>query len=106
MPPFQARAQLTWGVLDKIDAFVGFESLTDAYLLEDRINRRDFFYSYEKRIPAGIRFHLHKHCVLDVSGGYLFDRIYFSSTTFTDESRDRIHVSPGAFGMLRFALTF
>lgn len=106
MPPFQTRAQATYKVLDNIDIFFGFESISEAYLLDDRAHWRDFFYSYEKRIPAGLRFRFGEHCLLDVSGGYLFDRIYFTSRSFTDESRDRIHVAPGVFGMLRFAITY
>jgi hypothetical protein len=106
MPPLQTRAQATYRILDTIDVFAGFESVNEAYLLDDRAHWRDFFYSYEKRLPAGVRFRFGDHCLLDVAGGYLFDRIYFTSRTFTDESRDRIHVAPSAFGMVRFALTF
>ncbi len=106
MPPFQTRAQATYRMFDNVDVFAGFESINEAYLLDDRSHWRDFFYSYEKRLPAGVRFRFGEHCLLDVSGGYLFDRIYFTSRTFTEESRDRIHVAPSAFGMVRFALTF
>ncbi len=106
MPPFQTRAQATYRLFDHVDVFAGFESINEAYLLADRVDRRDFFYSYEKRLPAGVRFRFGDHCLLDLSGGYLFDRIYFTSRSFTDESRDRLHVAPSAFGMVRFALTF
>ena len=106
LPPYQMRAQLTQRVLPWMDVFVGFESVSDAYLLAERQRRRDLFYSYEKRLPAGLRFDIGKHVVLDAVGGYLFNRHYFSSASFFDESRDRVHIAPSAYLMLRLAIKF
>ena len=36
MPPFQTRAQATYRVFDNVDVFAGFESINEAYLLDDR----------------------------------------------------------------------
>jgi hypothetical protein len=106
IPPYQSRAQLTWHAFQYVDFFTGFESYTDSYLLAHRQNRRQIFYAYEDRALGGVRFDLGKHFVLDAAGGYLFGRLFFSSSSITDESHDRIHVAPGAFGMLRFAVVF
>jgi hypothetical protein len=106
MPPQQTRMQATYEIVEHVDVFAGFEWVNEAYLLDDRVHWRDFFYSYEKRLPAGMRIRFGDNCLLDIAGGYLFNRIYFTSRTFTDESRDRVHVAPSAFGMVRFALVF
>jgi hypothetical protein len=106
IPPYQSRAQVTWHAMPSVALFTGFESYTDSYLLANRENRRRIFYAYEDRALAGVRFELGKHFVLDAAGGYLFGRLFFSSASIADESHDRVHVAPSAFGMLRLALVF
>jgi hypothetical protein len=106
VPPYQSRAQVTWHAFQSVDFFAGFESLTDSYLLAERHNSRQIFYAYEDRTLGGVRFELGKHAVIDAAAGYVFGRLFFSSTSIFDENRDRIHVSPNVFGMLRFAVVF
>jgi hypothetical protein len=106
MPLYQSRAQASFKLIDSVYLYAGFESLTEAYLLEDRTNSRDFFYNYENRLPVGVRIRLGEHSLLDIGGGYIFNRQFFSSTNFYDQNRDQTRVAPGEFGMLRFAVIF
>jgi hypothetical protein len=106
LPVRRVRAQVTWEVTPRADVFAGFEWAGDAYLLAGRADRDERLFAYSKRVPVGVRVRVTEHGVLDLAGGYEFDRFYFAGRGYGDRGRDRIDVAPGAFLQARFALQF
>jgi hypothetical protein len=106
LPPQSVRVQLTWQVTPRVGLFGGFEWINDAYLLADRLDWGDRFFSLEKRLSVGMRWTPGPGCALDLIGGYAFDRLYYTAENFTEQDRDRVEVAPGGFLMLRFAVQY
>jgi hypothetical protein len=106
LPLRRVRAQVTWEVDPGVDVFAGFEWSGEAYLLADRPDPDERLYSYQKRIPVGVRVRVTDHGVLDVAAGYGFDRFFFAGRGYGDRHQDRIDVESGLFLQARFALQF
>ena len=106
LPVRRVRAQVTWEVDPQADVFAGFEWSGEAYLLAGRPDPGEQLYSYQKRIPVGVRVRVTDHGVLDLAAGYTFDRFYFAGRGYGDRHRDRIDVESGPFLQARFALRF
>jgi hypothetical protein len=106
VPLRRVRAQVTWEAARCVEVFAGFEWWNEAYLLTGRQDKDEQLFYYEKRIPAGVRFHVLPNGVLDVAAGYGFDRLYFTGRDYGDRGHDRIDVAPGVFLQVRFAYRF
>ncbi|HYH64488.1 MAG TPA: hypothetical protein VD866_07300 [Urbifossiella sp.] len=106
LPVRRVRSQVTWEATPDVDVFAGFEWAGEAYLLADRADKDERLYSYQKRVPVGVRVRVTDHGVLDVAGGYAFDRFYFAGRGYDDRYQDRIDIGSGFFLQARFALRY
>jgi len=73
MPPFQTRAQATYRILNNVDVFAGFESINEAYLLDDRTHCAISFTATKNGFPPGCVFGSAIIAWSTLPGGYLFD---------------------------------
>ena len=76
-------------------------------LLARRPAGRDqrFFY-YNDRLSAGSQVVFSRNVLLQISGGYIFDRFYFEGTSFTDQNFNRVRIGAGAFLEARIQVRF
>ena len=108
VPIRNVSARVTWEPVDypNVHVYGAFNWSNESYLLADRTDDEDRFFSYEKRLTAGIQFDLPYRLRLDLAAGYAFDRFYFIGHQYSDRDNDRVDVRGGFFGALQLRLQF
>jgi hypothetical protein len=101
-------ARVTWQApaVPGFRLYAAFDWANESYFLADRTVREHRFYSYEKRLAAGMQFDLLYRLRLDISAGYAFDRFYFQGRDYSQRDRDRVDVGAGPFGAISLRLQF
>ncbi|MGE0605737.1 MAG: hypothetical protein AB7O62_01330, partial [Pirellulales bacterium] len=101
------RLQSGWRVgSGPVTVFGGYDAANEAYLLADRIDYRERFFSYAQTFSAGLRYQLPRFGSLELSGGWAFDRYFFNGTGFSGRHYDRIDLSPGPYLAAAYRLSF
>ncbi len=95
VPLRRVRSQFSWEVVPSTTLFAGFEWTNEAYFLDDRIDRKDQMFVFEKRFYGGIRWGITDRWQAEIIGGYVFDRLLFTGRNYTDRKGNRIEVAPG-----------
>ena len=106
LPVRTASAKATWEFEPGYFAYARFDWANESYFLADRPDNGDRFFSYEKRLAAGLQFELPYRLRFDVSAGYAFDRFYFQGKNYSDRGLDRVDVGAGWFAALQVRLQF
>lgn len=101
---FHARAAYRLG--KKWNLYTGLDFDNENWFLADRANEDDRFFYYDDRLSSGIQYAFSHNCLMELSGGYVFDRYYFQGTSFTDQGYDHIKIDPGAYVGLRIQARF
>jgi hypothetical protein len=91
------HARATYRIAEPVRFYVGFDWCNESFYLADREDTRERLWYFEKRLAAGVQANLGKHVVVDLSGGYAFDRFYFQGDSVSDQDQDRLDVGNGAF---------
>jgi hypothetical protein len=99
------NARVTYRVLPAVKVYASYNYGTESYFLADRTDVQDRFFYNEMRLTTGLTWNLTAYSVLDLSGGYAFDRQYFEGHNFTSET-NVVSVAPGPFVALRLGLHF
>ena len=89
------HARATYRLLPPVVLFAGFDWENESYRLADRLHDQDRFFSYEKRLTAGVHFIINRSLALDLTSGYVFDRFYFEGQHYSDRNQNRIDVGAG-----------
>lgn len=108
IPIRNVSAQVTWNSPDQpgLRAYGAFAWTYDTYFLADRIHPDDRFFYFEKRLYGGLQFDLPYQLRLDLAAGYSFDREFFQARSYGENTRDRVKVGAGVFGMVQLRLRF
>jgi hypothetical protein len=94
------HARATYRVLPALRVYGAFSVNNESYFLADSPDSRDRFFYYDDRLTAGLQWVFNRHAVLDLSGGYAFNRYYFEGRSFSDRS-DRVDVGNTPFVSLQ-----
>jgi Domain of unknown function (DUF6268) len=105
-PIRNVHARASYRLLDGLGIYGGFDWTNEAYLLADRVDDRERFFYYEKTLSTGLRYDLDPTSAIDLSGGYAFDRFYFTGRQWSDQQHDRIDVGNGLFLSLRLQVRY
>jgi hypothetical protein len=105
IPVRRVRARTTYVVFAPLRLWLQFDWDSEHYALADRDDKNDRLFYYEKRVTAGIRFDL-RHVGVEIAGGRIFDRLYFTGETYSDHNENRIDVDNGWFGAAQLSLRF
>ncbi|RJX29779.1 MAG: hypothetical protein C4525_13890 [Desulfarculus sp.] len=89
-----------------LEAYTGFDWTYQRYFLHDRTDTKDRFFYYQKQIKLGLDFRLSKGLRLDLSGGYVFDRMWFEGNDWDDRDQDRINLENGFLWRLGLSWRF
>jgi hypothetical protein len=100
------HTRLTDRVAQGVGIYAGYDWSNEAYFLADREDTRERFFYYEQKVSAGVRIDLGQNTALDFSGGYAFDRFFFTGRQWSDNWHDRVNVGNGAFLGARFQWRF
>lgn len=91
------RARATYHLARPLSLYTGFEMFHQSYLLADRPRSENRLFFYQKRALAGTALELGHGLVLDLSGGWAFDRFFFQGENYGDRWQDRLSLEDGAF---------
>ncbi|MBI4797850.1 MAG: hypothetical protein HY794_03745 [Desulfarculus sp.] len=91
------RARATYHLAPPLSVYTGFEMFHQSYLLADRPRSENRLFFYQKRALAGTSYELGRGLVLDISGGWAFDRFFFQGENYGDRWQDRLSLEDGAF---------
>lgn len=97
VPVTNVNARATYQLMHGLNVYTGFEWLNEAYFLADRVEQKERFLAFEKRLICGVRWDLWTCAALDLNAGYAFDRYYGEGQNQISNLHDRVDVSPGAF---------
>ena len=93
------HALAAYRLLDPLRVYAGFDWNTQGYLLVDRPDAKDRFFYDEKRAKAGVKLTLAEGVVLDLGGGYAFDRSYWESQHGLRSRFDRVDIDSGLYAL-------
>jgi len=91
------RVKATYKIAERVDAFVGYESLNEAYKLRDRTNDDDRFFLYNRRATIGLRLPATSWLTAELQGGYAFRRYSLIAQRWDSAGTDRVDLDPGPF---------
>jgi hypothetical protein len=91
------HARVSYRVAPPVSVFCALDFDNENYYLADRTDSNQRFFNYSDRLSGGVQVVLARQALLEVSGGYVFDRVFFEGTGGTDQSFNHVGVAPGAF---------
>lgn len=106
LPIETVHAGLTYRLLKLLKLYGSFDWRNDRYFMAERTDKDKRFFYYEKRLTIGLQWDLTESILLDVSGGYAFDRFYFEGEKYSDRDLNRVDIKDGPFGALRIGLRY
>jgi hypothetical protein len=90
---------------DAWSLYTGYRTMTEAFLLTERVRDEDRFYVFDQRFSLGVQRQLPGGWTLDASTAYLFDRRIFQAEGFFDDRRDELKIDSGLGGFLQLFWT-
>ncbi len=106
VPVRTVHSRITYRVAPGVGIYTGFDWNNESYFLADRTTINERFFYYEKRLTLGCRCTVSARSAFDLSGGYAFDRFFFTGEQFSDQNHDRVDVGNGPFLSMRFQYRF
>jgi hypothetical protein len=95
-----------YSLLKWMEVYTGFDWKYQRYFLHQRSDSKDRLFFYQKEIKLGLKFRLPKGFMVDLSGGYAFDRLWFEGNDWDDRDQDRVNVEDGPLFRLSVAWRF
>jgi len=99
IPLTNINARVFWTPVKRFSLFGAFEAGGSSFKLADRLESNERFRMNEDRLLGGFRVTPVRWATFEMSGGYLFDRRFFQSTSGGSATggTDRINVFGGPF---------
>jgi hypothetical protein len=98
------HARATYRLADPVRIYAGFDWINEGYHLSTDTTTADRFFYYQMDLAGGVRWVISHNALLDVSGGYAFDRFYSEGQIFGNSGGARVDVGPGPFLSGQFSL--
>ena len=95
--PRTVHAQVSYEMRDGLEFYGGFDWQNQRWFRNDRADDDDRIFYYEKKTVAGLRWKFVKNWIIDLHGGYGFDRFFFEGEDYNDRQDNRISLSDGLF---------
>ena len=100
------HAKVSYELAKPLSVYAAFDMENRRYLRHDRADDDDRLAYYAKRVAGGVRWRITRYTVVDVSGGWAFDRFFFEGEDYDDRGRNRLDLADGAFLALTCRLRF
>lgn len=91
------HARATYHLAPQLGVFAGYDWSNESYFLAERVDANERFFYYDQRVGAGVQAKVTPNFLLELTGGYAFDRFYFAGSSYSANNNDRVDVAPGAF---------
>jgi hypothetical protein len=100
------HAKATYRLARPLHIYAAFDWDNENYFLANRLDDRDRFFYYSKRLTGGLRYSLSPNASLDFSTGYVFDRFYFEGHNVNAHQFNRIDIGDGPVAAFQLNLRF
>lgn len=85
-PVTTVRTKITYRVWGGVFVYGAFDMLNESYFLADRPDRQDRFFYFDDRLTGGLRMQFGRSWIVDLNGGYAFNRTYFEGHNRSDRN--------------------
>ncbi len=100
------HAHAAYRITKKWNLFTGIDFDNENYWRAERVQENQRFFYYNNRVPLGMQYAFSPNALVELSGGYVFDRFYFEGKSFLDQSFNHVRIDPSAFVGIRFQARF
>ncbi len=97
---------INYELVKDLKIYGNFDWGNDEFFRADRTDKDKRLFYYEKRLTTGVSYRFHRRFLLDLGGGYVFDRMYFEGKDYSDRDFNRLDIQDGPFGRVRINLDF
>jgi len=97
------KAEVVYKSSETVSLFGIFQTKSESYIRDDRLEYWDRLFLYESQLQAGVRMSFGKTADFELSGSYKFDRYIFEGDGYEDRDTNRIELENGL--SLKLALT-
>ncbi len=101
LPLATINANVRYLATDALSFYEAFQSQSESYFLNHRVDLNERFYAYDQRLTLGTRRMLGRHWALDASAAYVFNRSYYLAQSFTAHRLDSVNVENGLAASIR-----
>lgn len=101
LAPFQVRTRLGWRLNQDWKTYAAFSWGNESWYLADRAHSENRIFFWQKEASLGLVRQLTPRLDLDLSLGYVFDRLIFQGENYGDRDQDRIDLDDGALVQIR-----
>jgi hypothetical protein len=98
------HAQASYRLGEWWQFYAAFDWESQRWFLHDRSDDQERLFSYNKRWTLGLQTTMWNHLQVDLYGGHLFDRFYFTGEDLSDDEHDRLDIESGLFIALQAGL--
>jgi hypothetical protein len=86
------HARATYRVCAPLRVYAGFDWTNESWFIVPRPDDKDRLFYYEQRLSVGAVTNIGRTFLLDVSTGYVFNRMYFEGHSYSDRNFNRVDV--------------
>lgn len=104
--PRSARARVAYKLSPGLRPYAQASFSHESWYLSDRTHSENRLFFYEKRAGLGVEFTLTRGLVLDLGGGWAWDRFFFEGENYDDRHQNKIELGSGAYLGAQLGLRF
>jgi hypothetical protein len=97
VPILTVKAKVTYHVWGGVFLYASYDMGNESYFLADRQDVHDRFTYHDQRVTSGLKLDFGRHFLVDLYGGYAFDRYYFEGHSYSDTHQNRVDIGDGPF---------
>jgi hypothetical protein len=86
------HARATYRICKEVRVYAGFDWSNESWFIVPRPDDKDRLFYYEQRLSVGAVTNIGRIFLLDVSTGYVFNRMYFEGQHYSDRNFNRVDI--------------
>jgi hypothetical protein len=102
----QVHGRIGYDILKGLQVYAAYDFQNDRWYRHDRKNDDHRLWFYEQQVRMGVRWDIIEGMMLDVYGGYAFDRYWFEASSYDHRDYNRIDIDDGPILGLQFRYRF
>lgn len=104
--PGRSNVQLDYALTDRVTPYIGYTARSRFFSRADRDDNDDKIRLSDSRVFAGTTIKVLKRGMIDVRGGYAFDRDFGEGDDYDERKDNTIDIENAAFASFGYQLTF
>ncbi|MBO9668602.1 MAG: hypothetical protein J7501_17520 [Bdellovibrio sp.] len=104
--PWVVKTSVDYSIQGPMKLSLGLDFSQSTYYIYERQNRQDRLFYDEKRVYLGFKSPLSEKLMMEVEGGYSFDRKYFSAENYETHPKDAVYLGTSPYLKLLLTAAF